>query len=121
MKKRFFIFFLTITLALISVGVYASESLDLSEMDIWVPCNDCGTDTLFELIESQQYEKTATEHRVYDYYEGTCSGCGNSMHTYFYGQFESHSFTHIYKEINGSYVELDKCTGCGYEVYNNFN
>ena len=110
---------LTISMLLVSVGVYASENSESGTMDIWVPCNDCGTDTHFELIVSQEYERAANYHRIYDYYEGTCSGCGNSMHSYFYGEFESHSFEHIHREINGSYVDLDKCTVCGYEVYNN--
>ena len=121
MKKRLFTVLLILSLVLVSVGVYASDDTVRTnpKRDLWIPCNECGVSTHFILVEERQYEQTSSQHRVYDYYEGTCSACGAGMYTYFRGNWESHDLEHIYKLINGSYVDLDKCTVCGYEVYNN--
>lgn len=121
MYKKIFIILLTISMLLVSVGVYASENSELNLMNFWVDCVNphCSSSVEMELIASREYFTTSDTHQVYDYYEGTCSACGNTMTSYSRGGVEPHSFTHIHKEINGSYVDLYKCTVCGYEVYNN--
>ena len=119
MRKKLFVMLLTISMLLVSVGVYASENSESNLLNILVSCPACDASINMEMTVSQGYKTTPTTHTLYDHYEGTCEWCGHFDYIDFTDNPESHSFEHIHREINGSYVDLDKCTVCGYEVYNN--
>lgn len=120
MKKRsILILLLAITTLLIGIGASAAEA-SLTDEELWISCPACGVPTHYVLTESHQYECTSTTHTLYDRYSGTCEACGHSNSFTFRDNEEAHSFEHIHKEINGSYVDLYRCTVCGYETYNNY-
>lgn len=118
-KKTLLILLLAITVLFIGIGASAAESSTVDE-ELLISCPACGTPTHYVLTEYQQYECTETTHTLYDRYSGTCESCGHSNSFPFRDNPESHSFEHIHKEINGSYVDLYRCTVCGYESYNNY-